>query len=123
MLFLIEDEDGEKFGYYLDSQIEAKYNQWISTTSKTFHFTLQTATERLSKPMKFEINDISEGGYWLSPKSNDNLIGIGNIWIMKDRIGKVSKCYQYSFTYPDIENVLCGKETFIPKHILVIQME
>ena len=43
ILFLIEDEEnGEKFGYYLDTIITEEYNNWIRTYNKTFEFTLDS---------------------------------------------------------------------------------
>ena len=121
LMFIIEDEVGEIFGYYLHSKIQAKYNGWISTNKKTFHFNLQSQDNRLSKPMKFSIVDCDEG-YWLVDEFSDKLIALGNIWLMKDHIGKLSRCDQYNFNYPEIDNVLCGKEQFTPKKIVVIQM-
>ena len=42
LVFLIEDEDGEKFGYYLNTQVIEKYGKWIETDKKSFHFNLIT---------------------------------------------------------------------------------
>ena len=73
LVFLIEDEDGEKFGYYLNTEIIEEYGEWIETDDKSFHFNLQS-NGRLPKPMKFEIKDSKHGRYCLYGKSNDNLI-------------------------------------------------
>ena len=38
LLFIIEDERNEKFGYYLNSRIYNKYDQWMSSDIKSFEF-------------------------------------------------------------------------------------
>ena len=64
LLFIIEDEDSEIFGYYLNTQIIQQYDKQ-ETDYKTFHFNLQSKNNRLDKPMKFEINDRKKGGIQL----------------------------------------------------------
>ena len=41
LILVIEDEDGELFGYYLNTQIKEKYGKQ-STDNKSFHFNLQS---------------------------------------------------------------------------------
>ena len=60
LVFLIEDEDGEKFGSYLNTKIVEKYYQYQETDNKSFHFNLQS-NGRLPKPMKFEIKNLIYG--------------------------------------------------------------
>jgi hypothetical protein len=73
VIFLIEDEDGERFGYYLNTEvIFEEYDQWIETDEKSFHFNFQS-NGRLKQPMKFEIKDLY-WGYVLYEKSNYVLI-------------------------------------------------
>ena len=57
---MIEDEDGEIFGYYLNTEIVEEYRWYQVTDSKSFHFNLQSKNNRLNQPMKFEIKDTKE---------------------------------------------------------------
>ena len=68
LIFLIEDEDGEKFGYYLNSQVDTYYNQTKNTDNKSFEFNLESHG-RLDYPMKFEIKNLYRGGCYLFEKS------------------------------------------------------
>ena len=68
LLFLIEDGDREKFGYYLNSEIVNKYNERIETDDKSFEFNLES-NGRIKQPMKFEIKNLKEGGYELYEKN------------------------------------------------------
>ena len=130
IVFLIEDEDGEKFGYYLNTEVIEKYGDWIETDNKSFEFNLES-NGRLKQPMKFEIKDLKYGGYELYIKSIGYLIVLGDIYLMKENKKNESYCYQFEdwFDYHGIENALCGKkpypngEDFTPKRILVIQMK
>ena len=132
LIFLIEDEEGEKFGYYLHTQVVEKYDKRIKTDNKTFHFNLESKDNRLQQPMKFEIKYLKykfrlfKKTYW-----NDNLISLGDIELMKENYKNGSYCSQYEdiFDYHGIENALCGKTIkfgkyyFTPKRIVVIQMK
>ena len=60
LVFVIEDEDGEIFGYYCNTQIFEE-DDWQQTDNKTFHFNLQSKNNRLEQPMKFEIIDLKKG--------------------------------------------------------------
>ena len=133
LIFLIEDEDGEKFGYYLNTQVVEKYwklgDRRIETDNKSFEFNLES-NGRLDQPMKFEIKDLYWGGYELCEKSDKwNLIVLGDIVLFKENKKNHSCCFQseYNFDYHGIENALCGKiyypDKFTPKRILVIQMK
>ena len=130
LVFLIEDEDGEKFGYYLNTKVIKEY--WpnvIETDNKSFHFNLES-NGRLQQPMKFDIKNLKYGGYLLYEKSSVNLITFGDIVLWKENKKNSSFCYQNEdwFDYHGIEKALCGKigwkgEFFTPKRILVIQMK
>ena len=63
----IEDLNGEKFGYYLNTQLVEKYDQMVPVDFYTFEFNLQS-NWRLSKPTRFEMMNEKEGGYLLSKK-------------------------------------------------------
>ena len=138
IVFLIEDEDGEKFGYYLNTQITNEKYAGImprQTDSKSFEFNLQS-NGRLKQPMKFEIRNINEG-YKVSEKSSSWLISLGDIILLKENMRHESYCWQYEdkFNYHGVEKALCGKKidkivnqrkygtTFTPKRILVLQMK
>ena len=131
LIFLIEEEDGEKFGYYLNTEVIGDYDywqEWMETDYKSFHFNLQS-NGRLPQPMKFEIKDLKFGGYHLYEKSDWDLIQLGDIWLKKENYKNYSCCYQneWRFDYHGIEKALCGKTNcwnpFTPKRILVIQMK
>ena len=127
--FFIEDEDGEKFGYYLTAEIIEKYKEFSKTGMKTFHFNLES-NGRLHGPMKFEITRPNTG-YILYDKSDICLIQLGNITLKKAPYQKKSNCVDHwgTFDYHGIKKALCGKtdgdfggEYFTPKRIVVIQM-
>ena len=59
LIFLIEDKDGESFGYYLNSEIVENY-EWNGTDNKSFHFNIESHG-RLENPMKCKIRDINCG--------------------------------------------------------------
>ena len=76
--------------------------------------------------MKFEIKNLEAGGYKLYQQSNENshLITLGNIYLKKEYNKNELCCYQFEtcFNYHGIKKALCGKNNFIPKRIVVIQM-
>ena len=132
MTFLIEDEDGEIFGYYLNTEVKKKYKERQVTDSKTFLFNLQSNNNRLKEPMKFEIKNLRYGGIILYEKYWSYFIDLGDIQMSKENRKNESFCYQREdeFDYHGIKNALCGKEPnkdrrmyFTPKRILVIQMK
>ena len=134
LVFLIEDEDNEVFGYYLHTEIIEKYNEWNKGHNKSFYFNLQS-NGRLSKPMKFEISNPFEGGYQLFKNghvgSAENLIGLGDMWLGKQEFSDLSNCEQHEnhFNFHGIQRALCGRQPnyegemlFDPQRIIVIQM-
>ena len=129
LVFLIEDIDGEIFGYYLNTQIVEKYEENIETDAKSFLFNLQSKNNRLPQPMKFEIQNWKECGYKLYNNSYRNLITLGDIWLCKENTKYASICQRNdcNFNYHGIDNALCGKtgysDCFEPERILVIQMK
>ena len=71
---IIEDEDGEIFGYYCNPKIIDYYYKSLrleqaKTDPKSFEFNLES-NGRLDKPMKFEIKDIEHGYYMYEYSSN-----------------------------------------------------
>ena len=132
LTILIEDEEGEKFGYYLNTQVVEEYEAKQETNFKTFKFNFQSKNNRLLGPMKYEIKELKYGGIVLFEKSKKFLIRSGNIFLFKEN--NKNKSYYfidvYFFDYHGIKNALCGKEAnkdglifFTPKRILVIQMK
>ena len=129
LIFLIEDEDGEKFGYYLNTKMIERY-YWNETDNKSFEFNLQS-NGRLQNPMKFEIKHLEWGGYMLFEKTSVGFISLGDIYLKKEN--KKNKSHYWhreeNFNYHGIENALCRKtgllsdDEFMPKRILIIQME
>ena len=125
---MIEDTDGKKFGYYLNTEVDDKYDIIIGTDNKSFEFNLQSNKLFLQR-MKYEIKRINYG-YILFDKSILCFFTLGDIYLFKEFNKKQSCCSenQNNFDYHGIENVLCGKnpypdgENFPPKRIGVIQM-
>ena len=56
LVFIIEDTDGEIFGYYSHTNIIGKYYNWEikPTDNKTFEFNLQSNKFSLNEPVKFK---------------------------------------------------------------------
>ena len=135
LVFLIEDERGDIFGYYLNSTIDKNYNsqQMFSTDKFSFEFNLKSFG-RLNGMMKFTIKDKSYG-YKLFDKTKDKLIQLGDIILYKSNRKQFSYCEQNKdkFDYKDILNALTGRTRykdeatmkqfiFVPKKIIVFQM-
>ena len=129
LIFLIEDENDEKFGYYLNTEIVEKYVSYMNTDDKSFLFNLQS-NGRLTQPMKFEIKN-TRLGFCLYKSKGEILSWLGDICLNKEEKKKESYCKQIksNFNYQEIENAICGKQPnqdgemqFTPKRIIVIQM-
>ena len=127
LIFLIEENEGEKFGYYCNTEIVHQSNEWIPTDSQSFHFNL-FSNERLPKPMKFEVINPNCCGYCLSDQSFVYLIEIGDIHLYK--VNQKDECYceQHDdrFDYHGFEDALCGNSPGKPfdlKKMVIIQMK
>ena len=126
LVFLIEEDDDEIFGYYLNSKVIESYDEEMETDLESFHFNLQS-NGRLQGPMMFEIQDTRDG-YELFIGDKPNLISLGDIRLYKySGIGSYCVQNDWKFDYCGIENALCGKTigfklNFVPKRIIVIQM-
>ena len=127
LIFLIEDEEKNKFGGFVDIQI-APFN-WLKT-NEMFLFSLQS-NGRLKEMMKFDKNPNNGGGFWLDRKNDPYLFGFGSgsgsnqdIDITKSNTKNISICCQTNcYEYNGIQNALRGTNSqFSPKRILVIQM-
>ena len=132
LIFLIESEDEEKFGYYLHTEVIKRYIWKNESDTKSFHFNLES-NGRLNGFKRFDINNIRDGGYNLYEPYDDRLIQIGDILLMKENVKNKSYCrqeYNY-FDYHGIESALCGKisgyqndgENFTIKRFIIVQME
>ena len=122
-MFLIEDEDGEIFGYYESSNIYKRYGR---TEEESFHFNLHSVNNRLEQPMKFEVYYwISTGVMMFSKSETQRIIArLGDIWLSNTKAKDSSWCYESEdFEYHHISSALCGKWRFTPKRILAIQMK
>ncbi|BFU22101.1 TLD, putative [Entamoeba histolytica] len=127
IIIIIEDEDGNKFGGYVNSKID-KVGEWIND-SKSFVFSLES-NGRMERMMKFDIKD-PRYAFILHNQSDDCLFifgyfGYGDFGVFKENDKTESYCSQYSFEYEGISNALCGKqypERFTPKRIIVIEMK
>ena len=124
VVFIVEDTDGDIFGYYFNTQIIEKYHDWIQTDYKSFEFSLKSRNNRLQKRMKFEIKDLNCGGIYLWRNTDNDLIRIGNIQMIKQHSNR-SNCLYYTdrFEYNEIENPLSSNDYFETKRLVVVQME
>ena len=132
LLFLIEDDRGEKFCYYLDSKVRNLVDQQVETNEKSFHFNVKS-NGRLLEPMKFEFNEGQNCGYRMFGKSefNDNLLRIGDILLRVEHKKHQSYCSETKqiFNYHGISNALCGKvsgssnQFFTLKRFIIFQMK
>ncbi|BFU18144.1 predicted protein [Entamoeba histolytica] len=123
IIIIIEDEDGNKFGGYVNSKID-KVDEWIYD-SKSFVFSLESKG-RMKGMMKFDIKQ-PDYAFWLDNQSSDCLFefgyGFGDIRVYKENYKTESYCKQCSFEYEGIRNALCGKYNFTPKRIIGIEMK
>ena len=124
LLFLIEDERNNLFGYYFDSLIENKYHTKIPTNKNSFIFSLRS-NGRINGMMKFEIKK-TECGLWIHKKDDNLLLSLGycDIYLYKDNEKFSSYCKQDNndFNYNGYLNVLTGSYNFVPKRFFIIQM-
>ena len=128
LVFLIEAQNGETFGYYLNTEFADKTMRRIGTDKNSFMFNLN-CDGRLNESMKFPIRN-RDYGYWYCWEPDKYLVKIGDIWLHKETSKTESYCIQdnKNFDYQGIENALCGikpkngKICFTPERIFVIQM-
>ncbi|BFU22404.1 TLD, putative [Entamoeba histolytica] len=123
LIILIEDEEGNKFGGYVDSKID-KVDDKIYD-SKSFLFSLESKG-RMKGMKKFDIKQ-PEYAFKLYNQSDDRLFvfGYGDIFVYKENYKTKSFCKQHSFSYEEISNALCGnyQYRFTPKRFIVIEMK
>ncbi|BFU26582.1 trichohyalin, putative [Entamoeba histolytica] len=125
IIIIIEDEEGNKFGGYVNSKID-KVNSWIND-SKSFVFSLES-NGRMKEAMKFDIK-LQQYAFRLCGQSYNCLFQYGygyDICVCKENYKTQSYCNQHSFSYEGISNALCGKQhpnLFTPTRFIVIEMK
>ncbi|BFU21979.1 trichohyalin, putative [Entamoeba histolytica] len=126
IIIIIEDEEGNKFGGYINSKID-EVGYYIYD-SQSFVFSLES-NGRIEGMKKFDI-EIPQHAFCLFNQSDDRLFefghGYSDILVYKENNKTYSYCNQYSFEYEGISNALCGKEWpnyFTPKRIIVIELK
>ncbi|BFU26695.1 trichohyalin, putative [Entamoeba histolytica] len=126
IIIIIEDEEGNKFGGYVNSKID-KVDGDIND-SKSFVFSLES-NGRIEGMMKFDIKE-PQHAFYLYYQSHSCLFsfgfGFGDIRVYKENNKTLSYCKQESFEYEGISNALCGKQypyRFTPKRIIAIEMK
>ncbi|BFU23715.1 predicted protein [Entamoeba histolytica] len=122
IIIIIEDEEGNKFGGYVNSKINKV--QYYINDSKSFVFSLES-NGRIEGMMKFDIKQ-PQYAFYLNSQTDNCLFSFGyfcDIHVYKENYKTQSFCKQYSYDYKGISNALCGKYNFIPKRIIVIEMK
>ncbi|GAB1218781.1 hypothetical protein ENUP19_0003G0069 [Entamoeba nuttalli] len=122
IIIIIEDEEGNKFGGYVNEKID-KDDGWINDP-KSFVFSLESKG-RIEGMMKFDVKR-PQRAFKIYNKSHNCLFSFGyggDIRVFKENDKTKSCCNQHSFEYEGIESALCGKEHFTPKRIIVIEMK
>ena len=132
LIFLIEDEDGKKFGYYENAFIPRYNPDKCKTDCNSFEFILQS-NGRYSHPMKFDIKK-EDYGILLYIESSRWLIVVANLYIRKKNT-KDESFYQQNcegINYNGIKNAILDHKhpeeksanvLFNPKRIIVIEMK
>ncbi|BFU22999.1 TLD, putative [Entamoeba histolytica] len=122
IIIIIEDEDGNKFGGYVNEKID-RVESYIND-SQSFVLSLES-NGRMKGMMKFDIKE-PQNAFYLWNQSHDYLFQFGygyDICVFKENYKTLSHCKQSSFEYEGISNALCGKYYFKPKHFIVIEMK
>ena len=126
LIFIVEDEQNNKFGYFTPKKIE-KVSTYYNDTN-AFLFSLKS-NGRLNGMMKFESLK-TDYGFYLYSKSDPTLFSLySGFYIHKENNKTNSSCYENaSGKYYDLHDYhypLIGKPNrskFTPKRFIVIQM-
>ncbi|BFU24451.1 trichohyalin, putative [Entamoeba histolytica] len=118
IIIIIEDEDGNKFGGYVNSKVD-----YFISDSQSFVFSLES-NGRMKGMKKFDIKQ-PQYAFCLFNQTVNCLFAFGgnDIFVYKENDKTLSYCNQRSFEYKGISNALCGKGWFTPKRIIVIEMK
>ena len=124
IVFLIEDNETNKFGYYLSTPVILKFGKWIATNKKSFLFSLENVN-RPGQTMKCPIRDtrFGYGALWRTDKS---LCILGNQIVLSRKNSGCHCVYEENqkyFNFKNTMNVLRQVGTFTLKRFLVIQMK
>ena len=130
LVFIIEDDNYEMFGFYFNKQISVN-EKYSENDDKSFYFILNS--KRKTSSLKFNIESYKRYGIHLFSKHSDKLIRLGDISLFKEDSKEKSNCRgingSHDGNYYGINDGLCGIDQrnngqlfFIPKRILVIQM-
>ncbi|BFU25299.1 TLD, putative [Entamoeba histolytica] len=124
IIIIIEDEEGNRFGGYINSKID-EVGYYIYD-SQSFLFSLES-NGRMKGMKRFDIEQPLYAFYLIN-QTDDCLFsfGYGDIVVYKENDKIKSSCKQNSFEYEGISNALCGKQhpdRFTPKRIIVIEMK
>ncbi|BFU23339.1 predicted protein [Entamoeba histolytica] len=123
IIIIIEDEEGNKFGGYVNEKIDKIGYCGYINDSKSFVFSLES-NGRIEGMMKYDI-EIPQHAFYLHNQSMNWSFAFGSD-IVVGKENKKTKSYcsqQHSYEYDGIENALCGKQHFTPKRIIVIEMK
>ena len=124
LVFVIEDTEGNKFGYYLATQLEKKFDAWIPTNEHSFTFSLKS-NGRLPGPMKFEQLNKTYGYYNYSTENGKIAFPGYDIYLgIESKQNLHGTRHNPTITnLHGIENPLTGRAgNFILKRFVVIQM-
>ena len=128
LLFLIEDINNNKFGYYFNGTVNNNNGSWMKS-SGCFTFSLKS-NRRLNGMKKFEEKK-SCFGLDVRNKSADTLFGINyGFWIRKENNKVNSEIEEDNscFDFHGLSNVFLSNSAttnyikFTPRKIIVIQM-
>ena len=127
LVCMIEDDEGNKFGYYFNTEVENVVLKDQPTDDKTFAFSL-VSNGRCDGMMRFNItNEGKKEGFILWDKSDGWLFRIGYDIRLYKKNRNQGDCYQDGFDYNGIDCALCGKygckKPFTINRFVVIQMK
>ena len=122
VVFLVETDDGELFGYYRHGKIpESKYLDYVKDY-RSFHFNIES-NGRLQYPMKFDL--MNKDSDCVSVENVcGKLASFGTILFCPKEIKDCSYWNQVDddFYYHGIKSAMYKEKYFHPKRLLVIQM-
>ena len=116
LVFLIEaEEDGDKFGYYMNKKVIQDFFGYQNEDSNSFTFHLNSNNENRKIPRIVD-GMYSSSSYKVLKNENEILIIMNEINLKKENVKQKSFCMSYGST-------LCGNFNFNPKRFIVVQMQ
>ena len=128
LLFVIRDENNNKFGGFISIKIDGM-NKWIRDNN-SFVFSLKS-NNRIKGMKKFNKNMDDNCSFWLSSTTYNGILfafGSGHdICVYIKNLQNQSFCFPKSFDYLGERHLLCtnrplGTSHFIPMHFRVIEL-